>query len=91
VRHGLAAITRHNPAFSPEIDTIARALCPDASNAFLFEQALIIAETTFVLRCVRTERTARIERLRDGTASPAHKGLEHRESQSEVAAGAAPL
>jgi hypothetical protein len=68
--HGLATITRDNPAFSARIEAIARALCPDASNPLLFDQALIIAETTFVLRCVRTERIARIERLRDGTASP---------------------
>jgi hypothetical protein len=40
----------------------------------LFEQALVIAETELILRCVRTERVAVIERLRDGTAIALAKG-----------------
>jgi hypothetical protein len=36
----------------------------------LFEQALVIAENELVLRCVRAEGVAVIERLRDVTAQP---------------------
>src|ERR1700738_4856733 len=39
-------------------------------NRLLFEQALIIGETTCVLGCVCAERIARMERLLDGTPSP---------------------
>jgi hypothetical protein len=70
LRHGLASISRHNPAVAPRIESIARAICPDTSNPSLFEQALIIGETTCVLGCVCAERIARMERLLDGTASP---------------------
>jgi hypothetical protein len=52
LRHGLASISRHNPAVAPRIESIARAICPDTSNPSLFEQALIIGETTCVLGCV---------------------------------------
>jgi hypothetical protein len=70
LRHGLASISRHNPAVAPRIEGIARAICADTSNPSLFEQALIIGETTCVLGCVCAERIARMERLLDGTASP---------------------
>jgi hypothetical protein len=63
LRHGLASISRHNPAVAPRIEDIARAICPDTSNPSLFEQALIIGETTCVLGCVCAERIARMERL----------------------------
>jgi hypothetical protein len=69
-RHGLAAITCRNPAYFLEIDRMARALCKEDEDPFLFEQALIIAENQLVLRCVAAERIAAIERLRDRTASP---------------------
>ena len=45
--------------------------CPD--SALLFEQALVIAENEMVLRCVRVEAIALIERLRDITAKPLSK------------------
>jgi hypothetical protein len=70
LRHGLASISCRNPAFAPRIEGIARAICPDTSNPSLFEQALIIGETTCVLGCVCAERIARMERLLDGTPSP---------------------
>jgi hypothetical protein len=44
--------------------------CADDKNPFLFEQALTIAENQLILQCVRAERVAAIERLRDGTATP---------------------
>jgi hypothetical protein len=70
LRHGLASISCRNPAFAPRIEGIARAICPDTSNPSLFEQALIIGETTCVLGCVCAERIARVERLLDATPSP---------------------
>jgi hypothetical protein len=70
LRHGLASISFRNPAFAPRIEGIARAICPDTSNPSLFEQALIIGETTCVLGCVCAERIARVERLLDATPSP---------------------
>jgi hypothetical protein len=73
-RHGLAAITWTKPEIFPEIEPIARALCDEPDDPRLFEQALIIAEDEFVLRCVRVERIAAIERLRDRTAAPLGTG-----------------
>jgi hypothetical protein len=69
LRHGLASISRHNPAVAPRIEGIARAICADTSNPSLFEQALIIGETTCVLGCVCAERIARAERLLAATPS----------------------
>jgi hypothetical protein len=74
LRHGLAAISRNNPEFSPEIEAVASAICNGATDPLLFEQALIIAENGFVLRCVRAERIAAIERHRDATATPLATG-----------------
>jgi hypothetical protein len=70
LRHGLAAVTRHNPTLAPDIEHMAKALCNGDTNPLLFEQALVIAENEMVLRCVRVECIAVIERLRDITATP---------------------
>ena len=73
-RHGLAAITRTDPEIFAEIEPVARAICNGAANPLLFEQALIIAENDFVLRCAQTEWIAAIERQRDTTATPLATG-----------------
>jgi hypothetical protein len=65
LRHGLAAVTRYNPAHSPQIERMARAICGDDQNPLLFDQALVIAEHEIVLLRVRAERVAAIERRRD--------------------------
>src|SRR6266403_4192770 len=65
LRHGLAAISRHNPECLPEIERIANALCEGDTDPLLFEQALIIAENDYFLRCVRSESLAATERMRD--------------------------
>jgi hypothetical protein len=70
LRHGLAAIGRHNPECLPEIEQRAKAICNGDSDPLLFEQAMIIAENDFILRCVRTDRIAAIERMRDPNAVP---------------------
>ena len=69
-RHGLAALKHLDPMLSRDIDLIARAMCGDDIDPLLFEQALVIAENEMVLRCVRVERVAMIERLRDIAAAP---------------------
>jgi hypothetical protein len=54
----------------PEIERIANALCEGDTDPLLFEQALIFAENDYILRCVRSEGLAAIERMRDPTATP---------------------
>jgi hypothetical protein len=76
LRHGLAAISRHNPECLPEIERIANALCKGDTDPLLFEQALIFAENDYILRCVRSEGLAAIERMRDPTATPFTKPRE---------------
>jgi hypothetical protein len=68
MRHGLAAISRHNPACFPDIERMAKALCNDVSDPLLFEQSLVIAESEFILLRVRAERVAVFERMRDPEA-----------------------
>jgi hypothetical protein len=70
LRHGLAAIGRDNAAVFPDIERRAKAFCNGDTDPLLFEQALIIAENEFILRCVRIERVAAIERMRDPNAIP---------------------
>ena len=65
LRHGLAAISRHNPAYFPEIGRMASAYCEGDTDPLLFEQALIIAESDIILICLGAERLAAIERMRD--------------------------
>jgi hypothetical protein len=70
LRHGLAAISRYNSAYFPEIERLARAYCEDDTDPLLFEYALIIAECDTVLMYVGAERSAAIERMRDPDAVP---------------------
>jgi hypothetical protein len=53
---------------------MAKALCGNDARLLLFEPALAIAESEMVLRRVREQRVALIERLRDLTAIPLVKG-----------------
>jgi hypothetical protein len=70
MRHGLAAITRRNPLFSPLLDRIAGAICGDDQNPLLVEQALMIAQHEIALIGVRAERVAAIERGHDLPPEP---------------------
>jgi hypothetical protein len=70
LRHGLAAISRYNPAYFPEIDRIAKAYCEGDNDPLLFEQALIMAECDLILMYVAAERLAAIARMRDPKAIP---------------------
>jgi hypothetical protein len=76
LRHGLAAIKRDDPAFFPQIERRAKALCNGDTHPLLFEQALIIAENDFIFECVRRERIHAIERMRDPDATPFTKPRE---------------
>jgi hypothetical protein len=67
-RHGLAAISRHNPAHLPDIERIAHAYCEGDTDPLLFAAALAIAENDVILMCVHTERLAAIARMRDPAA-----------------------
>jgi len=66
-KHALCTISRNNPLYSPRIEAIARAICSEATNAELWEQALIIGECTTLLACAQAERIALIERLLGGS------------------------
>lgn len=70
LRHGLAALTHVDPTRKHEVEIIARAICGSCSNPVLFEQALVIAESQLILRCVSKERVAVIERFRNANVSP---------------------
>jgi len=70
LRHGIGAISRHSPAYFPEIERIARSYCEGDSDPLLFEQALIIAENDMILICVNAECLAAIERMRDTHVVP---------------------
>jgi len=74
LRHGLSTISYDNPAVAPDIEQMAKAICAGDPDPLLFEQAVQIAETALVLRCVSAERVAVIERLRKGTAIALAKG-----------------
>jgi hypothetical protein len=70
LRHGLAAQKHFDAMRSRDIDLMARAMCGDDIDPLLFEQAQLIAESELLLRCVRVEQLAVIERLRDVNAVP---------------------
>jgi hypothetical protein len=74
LRHGLAAMSPKQPEIVAEIEPITSALCGASTDPLLFEQALIIAENAFVLRCVQVEYIAAIERHRDSTVTPLATG-----------------
>jgi hypothetical protein len=60
-KHALTTISRNHPLYAPRIEAIARAICSEATNGELWEQALIIGECTTLLACAQAERIALIE------------------------------
>jgi hypothetical protein len=70
----LAAITHCLPAPSAESKRFAKAICGDDNDPAVFAQALIIAENEMVLRAIRAQRVAVVERLREKTAIALAKG-----------------
>jgi hypothetical protein len=70
LRHGLAGVSRLNPAYFPQIERIAKAYCEGDTDPLLLEQALIIAENDVILMCVNEQALAAIARMRDPDAIP---------------------
>jgi hypothetical protein len=70
LRYGFGAISRHSPAYFPEIERIARSYCEGDTDPLLFEQALVIAENDMILMCINAECLAAIVRMRDPHAVP---------------------
>jgi hypothetical protein len=68
VRHGLAAIKHSRPGFSGEVERLAEAICDHDNDPVLLGQARIIANNALVLRAIREQHMAVIERLREPTA-----------------------
>ena len=69
-KHALCTISRNHPLYAPRIEAIARAICFEATNAELWQQALIIGECTTLLACAQAERLALIEQLLGGPCVP---------------------
>jgi hypothetical protein len=66
VRHGLSTIQQSNPVYANEIAALVKALCEGVDEyPMLVEQAVLIAESMVVLRYVRLEQAATIDRFRD--------------------------
>jgi hypothetical protein len=70
LRHGLAALTHHQPAPSADVEEFARVLCGDDHDPILFAQAMKVAEAKIELRAIRTQKIAVVERLRERHAAP---------------------
>jgi hypothetical protein len=64
VRHGLERVDFGNSGYPAQVERLAKAICPDASDPFRYEQAVIIAESQIFLARVRAARIVVIERLR---------------------------
>ena len=67
VRHGLERVDFGNPGCPAQVERLARAICPDASDPFRYEQALIIAESQMFLARVRAARIAAAPQALDET------------------------
>jgi hypothetical protein len=68
-RHGLSTIHQFNPVYADEIADLAKRFCEGLEEyPDLVEQAILIAEGTVVLRYVRLEQAATIDRFRDPSA-----------------------
>ena len=64
-RHGLAAFDNKDPAKSGRIKQMVDAICEGDDDPLLRERAVAIAEAQLWLSCIRTEKVAVLERLRD--------------------------
>jgi len=68
LQHGLAAISHGQSVRSSKIAQFAKAICGDDSDPALLAQAEVIAQNEMVLRAIREQQIALVERLRDPTA-----------------------
>ena len=67
LQHGLAAISHGESIPSGDIARLAKAICGDDSDPALLAQARVIAQNEMVLRAVREQQIAVVERLREPT------------------------
>ncbi len=68
-RHGLAVFTsKDDPVMAEQIEEMVDAICARDDDPLLRQQAVMIAENQLWLSCVKAEKVALIERLRDPTA-----------------------
>jgi hypothetical protein len=74
LRHGLSALSHRDPAIVAEIELMAKAICGDDTNPLLLDQAVVIAENEVLLRSVRMQKLAVIERLYDPWICSLSKG-----------------
>ena len=70
LRHGLAALVHRQSAPSEEIDQMARKLCGGDKDQVVFAQAMEIAKNDMILRAVRAQKIAVIERMREPYVAP---------------------
>ena len=67
LQHGLAVIMHDRSIPSGEVACFAKALCGDDSDPALLAHAKVIAQNEMVLRAIREQQIAVIERLREPT------------------------
>jgi hypothetical protein len=79
VRHGLSATNFGGAGLAKEVARLAKAICPDLSDPFRYEQAVIIAESQVMLTRVRAARVSALESPRtpgaDTLGQELHDGL----------------
>jgi hypothetical protein len=64
VPHGLGSVKLGDGGLSGKVKRIARMICKDNTDPFLYEQAIVIAESQVLVARVRAARIAAIERRR---------------------------
>src|SRR5215470_17693734 len=67
LQHGLAVIM-HDQSIQGEVACFAKAICGDDSDPALLAQAQVIAQNEMVLRAIREQQIAVVERVREPTA-----------------------
>src|SRR5688572_11740295 len=61
VRHGLESVRFGVARLSKNVERLAKAICPDSSDPFRYEQAVIIAESQIMIARVRKARVSALE------------------------------
>lgn len=67
-RHGLSVFKVNDAAMTEPVKQMVAALCQGNEDPLLREQAVMIAENQVWLSCIKAEKVALIERLRDARA-----------------------
>jgi hypothetical protein len=75
-KHGFAAMNCRYPAGCAEVEQLASATCGDEQDAALLVQARIVAENELLLRAIRLQKLASIERVLGEARLNENKALE---------------